>query len=179
MNPVDLVLVGMLVACFAGAATLSIAEVSILRTRRAEILLDARQGRSRAKHLLRLLDELPIVLNCVLLVVLLLQVTAATVAGALAGRWFGGVGVTIATVMITIVLFVYGEAVPKTMAVRSPQAMALRMTPLLRILVPLVRPPVAVLVRLADPPDAGRRRVHPGAHRAGAPDPRPRGGRGG
>ncbi|MCP4222480.1 MAG: DUF21 domain-containing protein [Actinomycetia bacterium] len=150
MSLIDPLLVAMLIVCFAGAAAFAVAEVSILRVRRSEVLLDADQLRPRARELLRLLDELPVVLNCVLLVVLLLQVSAATIASSLAVRWFGGVGVTIAAFVMTTVLFVYGEAVPKTMAMRSPHVMALRMTPLLRALVRVMRPPVTLLVALAD-----------------------------
>lgn len=149
MSIVDWVLVLAFVLCFAGAATLSVAEVSIIRVRRSEVLVDASR-RSSARQLLVLLDDLPVVLNSVLLLVLLFQVCTATIGGFLAGRWFGGVGVTVATFAITAVLFLYAEAVPKTLAVRSPKRMALRLTPLLRAVVRVLRPFVAVLVRLAD-----------------------------
>mgnify|MGYP001817706421 CR=1 FL=1 len=78
------------------------------------------------------------------------QVGAATISGVLAARWFGGLGVTAASVFVTIVLFIYAEALPKTRAVRHPQANALRVTPVLRLLVTVFRPPVTVLLRLAD-----------------------------
>ena len=149
-------LVAILLGCFAGAAGLSIAEVSILRVRRSEVLVRAQEGDARSKRLLALLDDLPVVLNSVLLLVLLLQVVAATVGGVLAGRWFGGIGVSVATVVLTMVLFVYAEAIPKTMAVRSPQRMALRMTPLLTMLVPILKPPVRILVALADLQSPGK-----------------------
>ncbi len=112
MSPIDPLLVVMLIACFAGAATLAVAEVSILRVRRSEVLLDADQQRTRARELLRLLDELPVVLNCVLLLILLLQVSAATIASSLAVRWFGGIGATIAAFVMTMVLFLLISAHP-------------------------------------------------------------------
>jgi CBS domain containing-hemolysin-like protein len=150
VDVLEAVLVVALAFCFVGAATLAAVEVSIIRVRRSEILVDARNGDKRSQRLLRLLDRLPIVLNTVLLLVLLLQVAAATIGGFLAGRWFGGVGVTVMTVLMTAVLFVYAEAIPKTRAVRAPQQTALRSTHVLEVLSRLLRPVVAGLVRLAD-----------------------------
>ena len=149
MNLVDLALIGVLVAGFAGVAVLGAAEVSIVRLRRSTVLKEAQEAPGQATHLLQLLDDLPVVLNAVLLLALGLQVTTATVAGVLADRWFGGVGVTAATVLLTAALFVYAEAVPKTRAMRKPRSTALRLTPLLRLVVAVLRPAVAVLMWLA------------------------------
>ena len=149
MSLVDLVLTAALLGCFAGAAVLAAAEVSIVRLRRSAVLTEARSDGGRAAQLLRLLDDLPVVLNAVLLLALGLQVSAATIAGVLAARWFGGVGVTIATIVLTAALFVYAEAVPKTRAMHAPRATAMRVTPLLRTVVTVLRPVVAALVWLA------------------------------
>ncbi len=149
MSLLDLMLAGALAVCFAGAAVLGAAEVSIVRVRRSSVLLDVRSDPRRTGLLLRMLDELPVVLNAVLLLTLGLQVSAATIAGVLADRWFGGVGVTVATVVLTAALFVYAEAVPKTRAMRSPHVTALRVTPLLRVVVAVLRPAVAGLVWMA------------------------------
>ena len=55
-----------------------------------------------------------------LLAVLFTQVSAAAISGYLAQRWFGGLATTAAAVVITLALFVYSEAIPKTLAVRAP-----------------------------------------------------------
>lgn len=149
MNLVDLVLVGVLAVGFAGVAVLGAAEVSIIRVRRSSLVEDARDESRRAARLLRLLDDLPVVLNAVLLLALGLQVMTATVAGILADRLLGGIGVTIGTVLLTAALFVYAEAVPKTLAMRAPRVTALRLTPVLRLVVAVSRPVVWVLLRLA------------------------------
>ena len=135
--------------CFAGSAALSAAEVSIIRVRDSAIAVEARDAGGRATRLLSLLDDLPLLLNTILLVALGLQVTAATIAGVLADRWFGRLAVTATTVALTVVLFVYAEAIPKTWAIRSPQTAALRLTPLLSAMVAALRPVVAVLVWFA------------------------------
>ena len=150
MTAVELALAVGWVACFASAATLSAVEVSIIRVRRSRIMVAAEAGDPRAARLLALIDELPIVLNTVLLLALLSQVTTAVIGGYLAQRWFGDLGVTAATVATTMVLFLYAEAIPKTMAIRAPDRTARLATPLLAGLVAVLRPVVAALVWLAD-----------------------------
>jgi len=128
---------------------LAVAEVSLIRVRRSQVLLEVERGHARAPGLLRLVDELPLVFNTVLLLALLCQVTASTVSGFLAARWFGGMGVSLVTVIITATLFVYAEAIPKTKAMKAPHRTALALAPLLGLLVVVMKPLVAVLVRLA------------------------------
>lgn len=145
----EAVLIICFVCCFIGAAGLSAAEVSIVRVRRSEVLVAADGGDVRSQKLLRMIDDLPVVLNTVLLLVLLLQVAAATIGGFLAGRWFGGLGVTVSTIVTTAVLFVYAEAIPKTRAILSPHRTAQRSTPVVWFLGRLFRPVVGGLIKLA------------------------------
>lgn len=149
MIEVVLLVVGLAV-CFLGAVGLAMAEVSIVRVRRSQVLVEAKDGSAQAARLLELIDDLPVVLNTVLLVILLLHVTAATIGGVLADRWFGGFGVTMATVVLTIALFLYAEAIPKTKAIQHPHRLALWLTPGLRLLVTVSRPVVSLLAWLVE-----------------------------
>ncbi len=150
MEPSEVALLVGLVACFVGAACLSAAEVSLLRLRRSWLVVEAGKGGRRAKGLLKLVDELPLLFNSILLMALLLQVSAATIGGVLAARWFGGLGATLAAVMITATLFVYAEAIPKAKALQAPHRVALAVTPGLALLVPATRPLVSALVWLTN-----------------------------
>ncbi|MCH9058730.1 MAG: DUF21 domain-containing protein, partial [Planctomycetes bacterium] len=120
---------------------------ALLRVPRVRIEIAASDGDARSRTMLALLNDLPRVLNTVLLVVLLVQIAAATIAGTLAVRLFGSLGVTLASFALTFVLFVYSEAIPKTYAVRNPETVARATAPLLRFLARLLRPVVSVLVR--------------------------------
>ncbi|NNE95090.1 MAG: DUF21 domain-containing protein [Acidimicrobiales bacterium] len=140
----------LLIACFAGIAVLAVAEVSIIRVRRSAVVSATASDPRRASQLLALLDDLPIVLNSILFFVLLLQITSATVGAYVASELFGGVAIPIASFGLTLILFVYAEAIPKTLAVRDPHKMALRVTPFVQILSAVTRPIVASLLRLAD-----------------------------
>lgn len=137
------VLVG--VAVYLGAA-----EAALLRVRRTAVEVQAEDGDAGARRLLRLLDDLPRVMNTVLLTVLLVQIGAATVTGLLAERWFGNVGVTVASIVLTLVMFVYAEAIPKTYAVRHPLPVARRTAQLVGVLKAALRPVVTLLIWFAD-----------------------------
>jgi putative hemolysin len=150
MNATDVWLIITLLVLIAVAAVLGASEAALLRVRRVRLEIESDAGDSRAKTMLLLLDDLPRVLNTVLLVVLLIQIAAATVSGVLASRLFGSLGVTIASFALTFVLFVYSEAIPKTYAVRHPESVTRASAPLLRFLVWLLNPVVSVLVWFAD-----------------------------
>lgn len=150
MSTTDIALVVLFVLLFLAAAGFALAEVAILRVPRAQVVVADDNGEPRAGRVLDLIDDLPHVLGTVLLAALLTQVGAATVSGVLASRWVGGIGITVTSVAVTLLLFVYAEAIPKSVAVSSPMRVALWVAPTLALLVRILRPVVAALIRFAD-----------------------------
>jgi len=146
----DLPLILLLIGLVAVAVYLGAAEAALLRVRRTAVEVLAEDGDAGARRLLLLLDDLPRVMNTVLLTVLLVQIGAATVTGLLAEGWFGNVGVTVASVVLTLVMFVYAEAIPKTYAVRHPLPVARSTAPLVVLLKAALRPVVTLLIWFAD-----------------------------
>jgi CBS domain containing-hemolysin-like protein len=145
-----------LVALILIAIVLAAAEAALLRVSRVRAAVLAEDGDRRAARVLRLVEDLPQVMNAVLLVVLLVQIGAATIAGVIAERHFGNLGVTIASVVLTLVMFVYAEAIPKTVAVRNPIGVARQVAAPVALLARLLRPLVRVLVAFADLQAPGR-----------------------
>jgi len=152
----DAQLFAVLVVLFFAAVFLAAAEASLLRVPRVRVQVLADQGDSGASRVFRLVDDLPPVMNTVLLTVLLVQIGAATIAGVLAERNFGGVGITIVSILLTVILFVYAEAIPKTYAVRHPLAVARWVARPVSWLATALRPVVVVLVWFADLQAPGR-----------------------
>jgi CBS domain containing-hemolysin-like protein len=152
----DASLIAGLVVMFVAAVVLGAAEAALIRVPRARVAVAAEQGDRAAARLLRLIDRLPLALNTILLVVLLAQIGAATVVGVLAGRHLGGLGVTVVSILLTLVLFIYAEAIPKTVAVRHPLTVARFVMPLVAGLVRLLRPVTRLLVAFADLQAPGR-----------------------
>ena len=141
-------LIGLGIAIVAAIA-LAAAETALLRVPplRARTLAEVD---GRGARLVSLVDRLPAVLNTVLLVALLSQLTAAAITGILAERWFGNWGVTVATVVLSVLLFIYSEAIPKTYAVRHSDAVALFVAIPVTWLERVLRPLVSFLVWIAD-----------------------------
>lgn len=145
----DLPLILGLIASVLAAIFLAAAETAILRISPIRAITLAENDR-RGRRLQSLIDRLPAVLSAILLGALLTQIAAATLTGILAQRWFGTLGVTIASVVLTLFLFVYGEAIPKTFAVRHTDAVALVLAAPIGVLELLLRPVVGILVWFAD-----------------------------
>jgi putative hemolysin len=143
-------LIGLLVLFFILAVVLAAAEMALARVSDLRVRMMAEEGHRRARRLVALLATLPRVINAILLAVLVVQIGAATRTGLLAERWFSNLGIVIASAVLTIVLFVYTEAIPKTYAFRHPTAVALALTYPVALLEFLLRPIVKGLVWFAD-----------------------------
>jgi putative hemolysin len=143
-------LIGLLVLFFILAVVLAAAEMALARVSDLRVRMMAEEGHRRARRLVALLATLPRVINAILLAVLVVQIGAATLTGLLAERWFSNLGIVIASAVLTIVLFVYTEAIPKTYAFRHPTAVALALTYPVALLEFLLRPIVKGLVWFAD-----------------------------
>jgi CBS domain containing-hemolysin-like protein len=150
MSTSEIALIALLVMLLLAAVFLAAAEASLLRISELRVKSLAEGDGPRAGRLLALLERLPAVLNMILLLALLAQIGAATVTGFLAQRLFGNIGVTVASVVLTFVLFVYGEAIPKTYAIKHSERTALRLAGPVAFLDRILRPFVALLVWVAD-----------------------------
>ena len=150
MSSNDLTLLVALLLLIVAASFLAVAEASLLRLTSARAASLAESGDRSATRLARLLERLPEVLNLILLLALLTQISAATLTGILAQRVFGSLGVTLASIALTVILFVYGEAIPKTYAIRHAERSALFVAGPISMLERLFRPMVRVLVWIAD-----------------------------
>lgn len=150
MSTDELVLVLLLVAFLLAAVFLAAAETALLRVSGLRMASLAEGGSAGAARVQRIIAELPRVLSLILLLALLTQIGAATVTGILAQRWFGNLGVTIASALLTVVLFVYGEAIPKTFTVRHTDRVAQVVAGPVLVLERVLRPLVSLLVWFAD-----------------------------
>lgn len=159
MTVADMGLSVVLVLLVSSLFVLAMIEASMLHVRRSAVATDATHGDRASERLVGLLDDLPSVMNSVLLAVLIGQVTATAIAGVLAQRWFGGIGITLATVAVTVVLFVYGEAIPKTIAINEPIRHAKRLSAITATLNVALKPMVWLLVKIAARQSVGGRGV--------------------
>ena len=113
---------------------LALAETAFVRMSRIRALALADEGNKRAARLAAMLERPEQTLNSVLLLVLVSQLTTATLLGVLLEGAAGASGVVIGIVLQIVLFFVIGEVAPKTFAVQHTERAALSVTPLLSFL---------------------------------------------
>ena len=97
-------------------------------------------GNSMAEKTLDLADDFSKLLTTILIGNTIVNVVSASLATVLFTNLYGGNGVAISSVVMTLVIMIIGEILPKTMAKHNPEKFAVSVTPILRILVFLFTP---------------------------------------
>ena len=126
---VALGIIGLLaLICF--AAFLAASETALLRVSRIRVRYLMEKKVKKSEKLDRLIADTDFFLPPLLLMVLIVQVTSASLATYLATKISGsaGVGVLAGTSTVTILMFVFGELVPKAAAAHDPEKVALSVT---------------------------------------------------
>jgi magnesium and cobalt exporter, CNNM family len=126
------------------------AEIAITRTNRVRAIRLLEEKRRGAAALARIVETPAPYLNVVLLLTLLATIGGTTIAASLAVRHSERAGELIATVVMTILLFVFAEVTPKTFAIQQTDRVALRVAPLLVWLARLFGPIATGLLKLAN-----------------------------
>ena len=140
-----LILAGVIVLLII-SAVLAMAETSFVRINRIRAMTLHEEGRRGADKLLKLLEQPETALNLVLLLVLICQLTAATLVGVLVERKLGGYGLLAGTAVEVVAFFVFAEVAPKTYAIQHTESAALRLSGLLWALTRI--PPLRIISRV-------------------------------
>ncbi len=145
MSGGDWLLAAIAVALFLASIVMALAETAFVRMSRIRAMALEEEGRKGAGRLVRMLEHPEQTLNVVLLVVLVTQLTTATLVGVLVERSFGALGVVVGIAIQIVAFFVLGEVAPKTYAVQHTDRAALRVSGLLWALTRF--PPLRLLSR--------------------------------
>ena len=70
----------------------------------------------------------------------IVNIAAASIATVLCVRFWGDIGATLSTVLMTVIVLIFGEISPKTMAKQHAEEIAVAVTPALRLLIVLFWP---------------------------------------
>jgi CBS domain containing-hemolysin-like protein len=127
----DWAILAVVVVLFVLSIYLALAETAFVRMNRIRALALADEGSKRAARLAVMLEAPEQTLNSVLLLVLVTQLTTATLIGVLLEGAAGALGVVIGIVLQIVLFFVIGEVAPKTFAVQHTERAALSVTPML------------------------------------------------
>ena len=125
-------------------------EVVITKTNKVRAYRFADEKRRGSASLVKISDNPAPYLNVVLLLTLLATIGGTTIATSLAVRHLEKAGEILATVAMTLLLFVFAEVTPKTFAIQQTDRVALVLAPLLAGIGRLVGPVATSLVRVAN-----------------------------
>ena len=152
MTTGDIGMIAAIIGLLLIAGVLAAAEVGITRMTRVRALTLNEEGRKGAVSLARIVENPARYLNVVLLIILVCHVTATTLATTIAIHHGGPATEIIATVALTIVIFVFFEVSPKTFAVQHTDRVALALAPLIHAIghAPLLHPLARALIGIAN-----------------------------
>jgi magnesium and cobalt exporter, CNNM family len=143
-------LIVVVVFLVAFGSVLAMAEASVSRMSRVRALALEEEGRRNAPALVRIESEPARFLNSIYLWVMLVQNGSAILVAIIADQSFGNVGITILSVVFTLVYFVVVEAMSKTFAILHSDRVALALTPLVVLLSRILYAPTRALIAVAN-----------------------------
>ncbi|MDQ3766324.1 MAG: hemolysin family protein [Actinomycetota bacterium] len=121
----DLLVIAGIVLLVVIAALMAMAQSAISRMGRVRAHHLTQQGYRGARSLQRIMESTPRFMNVVVLIKVAAQVAGAVLAGGLAASRWGGLGFMAAIVLMTLVIFVLGEVVPRTISLQHVDRVAL------------------------------------------------------
>ena len=110
---------------------LSGSETAITATSKARIIYKKKKGSKRAGYVLQLLDKKDNVISTLLLSNNLVNILASSLATAFFYDIFGVKGIFYSTLIMTVILVIFAEVLPKTYALNKPTRTALAISPVI------------------------------------------------
>lgn len=138
-------LLGMLVFLLLCSAFFSSSETGMLSLNRYRLRHQAKEGHRGAKRASALLERPDRLLGTILVGNNFVNILASSIATVLAIKLWGEAGIAIATIGLTILLLIFGEITPKTLAALRPETVAYPVSLPLLMLQKVLYPLVALL----------------------------------
>jgi Mg2+/Co2+ transporter CorB len=114
-----------IIVCLLASFFFSGSETALTASSRARMHALARNGDKRAKIVNRLLEMRERLIGAVLLGNNVANIVASSLATGILLLWFGEVGIFYATVIMAVVVVVFSEVMPKTIAINHPDRVSL------------------------------------------------------
>ncbi|MBQ4529183.1 MAG: HlyC/CorC family transporter [Lachnospiraceae bacterium] len=127
----------------------SSAETALITVNRIRIKNLAEEGNKRAGTLLKVIDDSGKMLSAILIGNNIVNLSASSLATLLATRLFGSKGVGIATGILTVLILVFGEITPKTLATTSAEKLALAYAGMIHSLMIILTPVIFIINKLS------------------------------
>jgi Mg2+/Co2+ transporter CorB len=122
------------------SAFFSISETGLTAASRARLNEMERRGVKRAAPTMRLLEKPERLIGAILLGNNIANISASAVATAALIKIFGDSGAVIASAIMTVLILIFAEVMPKTYAIAYPERVALAVAPIMRAISAVLGP---------------------------------------
>ena len=146
----DIVLYVLIVFLIMMSAFFSATETAFSSLNRIRLKNYAADGNKRAAKALKIADDFDRALSAILIGNNVVNIASASIGTLIFSNLLGDgpTAVTVSTLVMTVVVLIFGEVLPKSLAKESPEKFALTVTPALYALIILLTPLTALLVGL-------------------------------
>ena len=164
MDTGDFIQLAALILLLALSAFFSSAETALTTVNRIRMRTLAEEGNARAKKILAITDDSGKMISAILIGNNIVYLSASSIATTLAIKLFGNMGAGIATGILTLLILIFGEISPKTLATIHADKIALAYAGIISFLMKVLTPVIflmntlslAFLRLLRVDPNAGR-----------------------
>ena len=140
-----------IVLCIMFSALFSASEMALSSANKVRIENDAEEGNKRAQKTLQLIENFDDSLGAILIGNNLVNIAASSISSVLVILLTGSDELTwIATVVITVLVIIFGETIPKITAKQNATRFSLKITPFVRFLSIVLKPLVKAVVWLVN-----------------------------
>src|ERR1700755_3243221 len=116
---------GIVITCLLISAFFSASETALTGSSRASMLQLQKNGNGRAGIVTRLLEKRERMIGALLVGNNLANIGASVLATGVFTAWFGEVGVLYATGVMSVLVIIFAEVLPKTVAINAPDRVSL------------------------------------------------------
>ena len=140
MSSADMITILVLLMLLLLSAYFSATETAFSSLNAIRLKNMADSGHKRAALVLRLSDNYDQLLSTILIGNNIVNIASASLATVLFIRHLGDIGATVSTIVTTVIVLIFAEISPKSLAKESPEKFALFSAPILRVFIFLLTP---------------------------------------
>ncbi len=145
MSPDDIIQIVILLILLFLSAFFSSAETALTTFNRIRMMTLADEGNKRAARALKVADDSGKMLSAILIGNNVVNLSASSIATSLALRLFGSVGAGIATGILTVLILIFGEISPKTLATIHSEKLAMAYAGIIQSLMTVMTPVINII----------------------------------
>ncbi len=135
MNDINLIYIVIMAVCIMMSAYFSASETAISTANRTRLRALAEKGDRKALMAMELTEQYDKVISTILIGNNIVNILASSLATVIFVGLYGDIGATISTAVLTVVILMFGEISPKSIAKEMPEKFAMFAAPFLKLLI--------------------------------------------